>query len=114
LVIYLEDGLTTNAQLTFPIVGEGPFPGVLIIHGSGSTDMDGYIPAELTGTGEPVRHYFLLAEYLTERGFAVLRYNKRGVGLMGLTLDAHAWDFGSPIFGNPGTSLGIQEPGIDI
>jgi pimeloyl-ACP methyl ester carboxylesterase len=50
--------------------------------------MDGYIPAELTGTGEPVRHYLLLAEYLTERGFAVLRYNKRGVGLTGVTLDA--------------------------
>jgi len=88
LVIDLGEGLTTDAQLTFPAVGDGPFPGVLIIHGSGSTDMDGYIPAELTGTGEPVRHYLLLAEYLTERGFAVLRYNKRGVGLIGVTLDA--------------------------
>ena len=88
LVIDLGEGLTTDAQLTFPVVGDGPFPGVLIIHGSGSTDMDGYIPAELTGTGEPVRHYLLLAEYLTERGFAVLRYNKRGVGLTGVTLDA--------------------------
>jgi dienelactone hydrolase len=88
LVIDLGDGLTTDAQLTFPAVGDGPFPGVLIIHGSGSTDMDGYIPASLTGTGEPVRHYLLMAEYLTERGFAVLRYNKRGVGLTGLTLDA--------------------------
>ena len=88
LVINLGEGLTTDAQLTFPAVGDGPFPGVLIIHGSGSTDMDGYIPASLTGTGEPVRHYLLMAEYLTERGFAVLRYNKRGVGLTGVTLDA--------------------------
>jgi dienelactone hydrolase len=88
LVIDLGDGLTTDAQLIFPTVGEGPFPGILIIHGSGSTDMDGYIPAELTGTDEPVRHYLLMAEYLAERGFAVLRYNKRGVGLTGLTLDA--------------------------
>jgi len=88
LVIDLGEGLTTDAQMTFPAVGDGPFPGVLIIHGSGSTDMDGYIPAELTGTGEPVRHYLLMAEYLTERGFAVLRYNKRGVGLTGVTLDA--------------------------
>jgi fermentation-respiration switch protein FrsA (DUF1100 family) len=54
-VIDLGGGLTTDAQLTFPAVGDGPFPGVLIIHGSGSTDMDGYIPASLTGTGEPVR-----------------------------------------------------------
>jgi len=88
LVVNLEEGLTTEAQLTYPAVGDGPFPGVLIIHGSGSTDMDGYIPASLSGTGEPVRHYLLMAEYLTERGFAVLRYNKRGVGLTGLTLDA--------------------------
>jgi dienelactone hydrolase len=88
LVIDLGDGLTTDAQLTIPAVGDGPFPGVLIIHGSGSTDMDGYVPAELTGTGEPVRHYLLMAEYLSERGFAVLRYNKRGVGLEGVTLDA--------------------------
>jgi dienelactone hydrolase len=88
LVIDLGGGLTTDAQLTYPVVGDGPFPGVLIIHGSGSTDMDGYIPASLTGTGEPVRHYLLMAEYLTERGFAVLRYNKRGVGLTGVTLDA--------------------------
>ncbi|MFC1803847.1 alpha/beta fold hydrolase [Thermoproteota archaeon] len=87
-MIDLGEGLTTDAQLTFPAVGDGPFPGVLIIHGSGSTDMDGYIPAELTGTGEPVRHYLLMAEYLTERGFSVLRYNKRGVGLTGVTLDA--------------------------
>ena len=87
LIIDLGDGLTTDAQLTIPRAGDGPFPGVLIIHGSGSTDMDGYIPAGLTGTDAPVRHYLLLAEYLTERGFAVLRYNKRGVGLTGVTLD---------------------------
>jgi hypothetical protein len=27
---------------------------------------------------------------------------------------ARAWDFRFPIFGSPGTSLGTQEPGIDI
>jgi len=34
LVIDLGNGLKTNAQLTYPAVGRGPFPGVLLIHGS--------------------------------------------------------------------------------
>jgi alpha-beta hydrolase superfamily lysophospholipase len=85
LVIDLEDGLKTDAQLTSPAVGDGPFPGVVIVHGSGSTDMDGYISAEEARTDKPVRHYLLMAEYLSQRGFAVLRYNKRGVGLKGVT-----------------------------
>lgn len=44
LVIDLGDGLTTDAQLTFPAVGDGPFTGMLLVHGSGSTDMDEYLP----------------------------------------------------------------------
>ena len=32
LVIDLGNGLNTDAQLTFPSVGDGPFSGVLIIH----------------------------------------------------------------------------------
>jgi uncharacterized protein len=39
LVIDLGNGVKTNAQLTIPAVGNGPFPGVLPIHGSGATDM---------------------------------------------------------------------------
>jgi len=81
LVIDLGDGVTTDAQLTYPAVGDGPFPGVLLIHGSGSIDMDEYIPSFVTGTGEPSRPFLQIAEYLSERGFVVLRYNKRGVGL---------------------------------
>jgi uncharacterized protein len=38
LVIDLGNGLKTNAQLTFPAVGKGPFPGVLLIAGSGAHD----------------------------------------------------------------------------
>jgi len=87
LVIDLGDGLTTEAQLTFPAVGDGPFPGVLLIHGSGNTDMDEYLPTQVTGTGEPSRPFLQIADYLSERGFAVLRYNKRGVGLSGVILD---------------------------
>ena len=36
LVIDLGNGVKTNAQLTLPAIGKGPFPGVLLIHGSGA------------------------------------------------------------------------------
>jgi pimeloyl-ACP methyl ester carboxylesterase/predicted nucleic acid-binding Zn-ribbon protein len=87
LVIDLGNGLKTDAQLTFPVVGEGPYPGVLLVHGSGETDMDEYLPPTVTGTGEPSRPFLQIAEYLSERGFAVLRYNKRGIGLNGTLLN---------------------------
>ena len=35
LVIDLGNALKTNAQLTYPAVGKGPFPGVLLIQGAG-------------------------------------------------------------------------------
>ena len=40
LTIDLGNGLKTNAQLTFPAVGKGPFPGVLLIPGGGGADMN--------------------------------------------------------------------------
>jgi hypothetical protein len=91
LVIDLGEGLTTDAQLTFPAVGDGPFPGVLLIHGSGNTDMDEYFPSMVTGTGEPSRPFLQIAEYLSERGFAVLRYNKRAIGLNGTMLNVEVY-----------------------
>ena len=87
LVIDLGDGLMTDAQLTFPAVGDGPFPGVLLVHGSGSTDMDEYLPPEISDTEGGSRPFLQIAEYLSERGVAVLRYNKRGIGLKGTILD---------------------------
>jgi uncharacterized protein len=88
LVIDLGDGLKTEAQLTLPIVGEGPFPGVLLIQGSGATDMNEYLPPAVTGSSEPSRPFLQIAEYLSSRGIAILRFNKRGVGLNGTILDA--------------------------
>ena len=64
LVIDLGDGLTTDAQLTFPVVGEGPFPGVLLVHGSGNTDMNEYLGEP---TGEPSAPFLQIAEYLSEK-----------------------------------------------
>ena len=39
LVIDLGNGLKTNAQLTYPAVGKGPFPGVLLIQGTGVVEV---------------------------------------------------------------------------
>jgi len=117
LVIDLGDGLTTDAQLTFPAFGVGLFPGVLLVHGSGPTDMDEYIPPEVAAGGKAVRLFLQIAEYLSERGFAVLRYNKRGVGLNGTLLDRNV--YGNKTFqdlvrdAEKAVEVLRQQPGVD-
>jgi alpha-beta hydrolase superfamily lysophospholipase len=101
MVIDLGNGVKTNAQLTYPAVGggggNGTFPGVLLIQGSGALDMNstiGYIRidnqtgAKIYPTTQP---FFQIAEYLSERGFAVLRYDKRGIGANYTILDSNVW-----------------------
>jgi uncharacterized protein len=80
LTIDLGNGLKTNAQLTVPAVGEGPFPGVLF-----------FGPAGAGSVLSPISPYSPMAEYLSERGFAVLRYDKPGVGLNSTIIDSNAW-----------------------
>ncbi len=96
LQMELDGNLTTNAQLTFPVVGDGPYPGILLITGSGAEDMNetaGFVRInETTGEKEyPPVPFFQIAQYLSERGFAVLRYDKRGVGENHTILDANVW-----------------------
>jgi len=55
--------------LTLPRTG-GPFPAVLLIGGSGTDDRD---------NGFSHRTFLVLADYLTRRGIATLRADKRGV-----------------------------------
>ena len=98
LVIDLDNGLKTNAQLTYPAVDSrnGKYPGVLLITGSGAEDMNetgGYIRID-NKTGEkiyPSTPSFQIAQYLSERGFAVLRYDKRGVSTNHTILDSNVW-----------------------
>ena len=85
LAIDLGNGLETNATLTYPAVGKGPFPGVLLIHGSGPADMNETLGA---GIAKP---FWQISEYLSERGFAVLRYDKRGVGEGSIITDRNVW-----------------------
>jgi hypothetical protein len=84
LVIDLGNGLKTKAQLTFPAVGKGPFPGVIIFPGAGAGSV-------ITPSFVKAIYYGHLAEYLSERGFAVLRYDKRGVGPNLTISDSNAW-----------------------
>ncbi|MGN6615315.1 MAG: alpha/beta hydrolase family protein, partial [Candidatus Nitrosocosmicus sp.] len=84
LVIDLGNGLTTDAQLTLPLIGKGPFPGVLLIHGSGVADKDYYVNKEIS-------LFKQISQYLSERGFAVLKYDKRGVGPNFTVANANVW-----------------------
>jgi dienelactone hydrolase len=63
-----EPPWTLGATLTLP-AGEGPFPGVVLVHGSGPQDRD-----ETTGPNKPFKD---VAEALALRRIATLRYDKR-------------------------------------
>ncbi|MDQ3852225.1 MAG: alpha/beta fold hydrolase [Thermoproteota archaeon] len=84
LVIDLGNGIKTNAQLTIPAVGNGPFPGVLLIPGSGALDMN----ETLAPNTKP---FWQISQYLSERGFVVLRYDKRGIGANSQIINASVW-----------------------
>lgn len=64
-------GVMLAGTLTLP-TGDGPFPAAVLISGSGPNDRDETI----------LRHrlFLVLADSLTRRGLAVLRYDKRGIG----------------------------------
>jgi dienelactone hydrolase len=63
-----SDPWTLPGTLTLP-AGDGPFPAVVLVHGSGPNDRD-----ETIGPNKPFRD---LAEGLATAGIAVLRYEKR-------------------------------------
>jgi hypothetical protein len=63
--------VTLAGTLTLPR-GAGPFPVAILICGSGAHDRD----EALLGH----KPFLVISDYLTRRGIAVLRYDKRGVG----------------------------------
>src|SRR5882757_9216191 len=65
------EGIVLAGTLTLP-KGEGPFPAALLIAGSGPQDRDASLANH--------RPFLLIADALTRKGIAVLRYDKRGVG----------------------------------
>ena len=73
---FTEHGFTLGEGGDMPLpgtlampAGEGPFPAVVLVHGSGPNDRDGSI-----GPNHPLRD---IAHGLAARGIAVLRYEKR-------------------------------------
>ncbi|MEO8607852.1 MAG: alpha/beta fold hydrolase [Chloroflexota bacterium] len=66
--------VTLAGTLTLPD-GDGPFPVVVLVTGSGPQDRDESL-APLTG----LKPFAVIADYLTREGLAVLRYDDRGVG----------------------------------
>jgi uncharacterized protein len=64
-------GTTLSGTLTVP-GGAGQFPAAILLVGSGPLDRD-----ETDGGHRP---FLVLADHLTRKGIAVLRYDKRGIG----------------------------------
>ncbi len=62
-------GIKLAATLTIP-PGQGPFPAVVLIAGSGPLDRDETLMGH--------RPFLVLSDYLTKKGIAVLRADKRG------------------------------------
>ena len=74
-VTWLLDDITMRGTLTVP-AGDGRFPAVVMVAGSGPTDRDWCSPL-LPGTNGSAR---LLAEAFADAGIASLRYDKRASG----------------------------------
>ena len=70
-------GITLAGTYTVP-AGKGPFPAVALLTGSGPEDRNETILGH--------QPFAVLADYLTRRGVAVLRFDDRGVGKSGGTL----------------------------
>lgn len=74
-VSWIVDEIEVHATLARP-AGEGPFPAVFFVAGSGPTDRNWNTPLIPGSNGAGA----LLARALTERGFITLRYDKRASG----------------------------------
>ncbi|MGY2133738.1 alpha/beta hydrolase family protein [Hymenobacter sp. HD11105] len=67
-------GIQFAGTLTLP-QGAGPFPAVVLLTGSGAQNRDQAVFGH--------RPFWVIADYLTRRGIAVLRFDDRGVGQSG-------------------------------
>jgi uncharacterized protein len=74
LVIDLGNGVKTNAQLTLPAMCKGPFPGVLLIHGSGANDKNGTLGFVHKNSPKPPTLLWQIAQYLSVWALTKLPY----------------------------------------
>lgn len=73
-------GWIAEGELDYPQGAKGRLPVVVLLHGSGHNDMDQSMPDGKGSTFVPA------AQAITDRGYAVLRFNKRGVTGVGPVL----------------------------
>ncbi len=73
-VTFQNEDVTLAGTLTLP-QGDGPFPAVILLSGSGQQDRDESLP-----TVPDYKPFREIADTLTRQGIAVLRYDDRGVG----------------------------------
>ncbi len=73
-VTFQNDDVTLAGTLTLP-EGDGPFPALILLSGSGQQDRDESLP-----TVPDYKPFREIADTLTRQGIAVLRYDDRGVG----------------------------------
>jgi uncharacterized protein len=78
--IRMEKGWTSKGELTYPRGSGRRLPLVVLLHGSGDNDMDQTLPDGAGAIFAPV------AQAINREGYAVLRFNKRGVTDIGPVL----------------------------
>lgn len=71
VTVWGEGAVALRGTLTLP-PGPGPFPAALLLSGSGPQDRDSTLHGH--------RPFLVLADWLTRRGFVVLRLDDRGTG----------------------------------
>lgn len=87
-VTFESGDITLAGTLTIP-GGEGEFPVVVLVSGSGAQDRD-----ESLAPVAEIKPFRDIADYLTRNGIAVLRYDERGVGASeGDIFTADLYDF---------------------
>ncbi|HKX98036.1 MAG TPA: alpha/beta fold hydrolase [Candidatus Nitrosocosmicus sp.] len=84
MTIDLDDKISTKAQLSYPAIGKGPFPWVLLVPGAGPADMN-------YTAGENTKLFWQISQLLSERGFVVLKYDKRDIGENITIIDNNLW-----------------------
>jgi uncharacterized protein len=118
LVIDLGNGIKTNAQLTMPISEKGPYPGVLLVNFGGPVDMNETNGVISNGEFKTIKQFWQISQYLSEKGFAVLRFDKRGVGANSTVVDNNIW--GNTTFNDlkhdaeKALAVLMQQPDVDV
>jgi len=84
-ISFQSESLTLNGTLSIPEIGNSPYPLAILVHGSGPNDRDQTTTLSDGNSlclypnlfNQTIRNFKGIADYLSENGIAVLRYDKR-------------------------------------